>query len=157
MMGCCTTIKHELFHASMYDLSEPNTSNDGNKFMDIEETFAPRPHLFVIGAKFAIAVWLFASMVVSIMKHDPYYGFWLAYLSSWGLVFTVLYAICSFVSAALLAYHPSLQQKRSELSGKVGILLKITWTLFAVAFPAQLIISLLFWGLIFDGNDLDYS
>ena len=91
------------------------------------------------------------------MKQDPYYAFWLAYLSSWGLVFTVLYAICSFVSAALLAYHSSLQQKGTELSGKVGILLKITWTLFAVAFPAELVISLLFWGLIFDGNNLNYS
>ena len=59
-MGCCAKIKHELFHASMYDLSDGPTAN---KFMDIEETFAPRPHLFFLGVKFAVAVWLFASMV----------------------------------------------------------------------------------------------
>jgi len=155
-MGCCTTIKHELFHASMFDLSDPDTSSDGNKFMDVEETFAPRPHLFFVGAKFAMAIWLFASLVVSILQNEPYFGFWFAYLSSWGLVVTVLYAICSFISAALLAYHPPQQQKRKELTGKVGMLLKITWALFAVAFPAELCITLLFWVLIFDGS-FNYS
>ena len=155
-MGCCTTIKHELFHASMFDLSDPDTSSDGNKFMDVEETFAPRPHLFFVGAKFAMAIWLFASMVVAILQNEPYFGFWFAYLSSWGLVVTVLYAICSFISAALLAYHPPQQQKRKELTGKVGMLLKITWALFAVAFPAELCITLLFWVLVFDGS-FNYS
>jgi len=154
-MGCCAKIKHELFHASMYDLSDGPTAN---KFMDIEETFAPRPHLFFLGVKFAVAVWLFASMVVAILGEDPHRGFWFAYLSNWGIFFTVLYAICSFVSAALLAYHRPSQQRRTELTGQIGVFLKITWTFFALAFPAELVITLLFWVLIFDGNmDLDYT
>lgn len=155
MMGCCATIKHELFHASMYDLSDDPTAN---KFMDIEETFGPRPHLFFVGVKFAVAVWLLASMVVSILSEDPNYGFWFAYLSNWGFTFTVLYGICSFVSAALLAYHRPLQQRRTELTGKTGVFLKMTWALFAVAFPAELVITLLFWVLIFDESmGLDYT
>ncbi len=153
MMGCCATIKHELLRATMYDLSD-----DPNKFMDIEETFAPRPHLFFIGAKFAVAVWLVASMALGIAGEDPNHGFWFAYLSNWGMCFTVLYGICSFVSTVLLAYQRPLQQQRTELTGKVGVFLKITWTLFAVAFPAELVITLLFWVLIYDGNmDLTYT
>lgn len=155
MMGCCATIKHELLRASMYDLSDDPTAN---KFMDIEETFAPRPHLFFVGAKFAVASWLSASMALGILDEDPNFGFWFAYLSNWGMILTVLYAICSFVTAALLAYyHRPPQQRRTELTGKIGVFLKITWTLFAVAFPAELVITLLFWVLIYDGDDLTYT
>eukprot|EP00984_Skeletonema_dohrnii_P027319 scaffold16852_cov65-Skeletonema_dohrnii-CCMP3373.AAC.3 len=51
--------------------------------MNIDETFAPRPHLFFVGAKLVLAVWLLVTMVISILENEPYYGFWFAYLSSW--------------------------------------------------------------------------
>ena len=157
-MGCFATIKHELFHASMYDLSVPTTSSEitavaaTNKMMNIDETFAPRPHLFFVGVKLVLAVWLLVTMVISILENEPYYGFWFAYLSSWVMIFTVMYAICSFISAALLAYRRPLERRKTELTGKIGMLLKITWTLFAVTFPAALVVTLLFWFLVFDGT-----
>jgi len=157
-MGCFATIKHELFHASMYDLSVPTDSSEitavaaTNKMMNIDETFAPRPHLFFVGVKLVLAVWLFVTMVISILENEPYYGFWFAYLSSWVMIFTVMYAICSFISAALLAYRRPLERRKTELTGKIGMLLKITWTLFAVTFPAALVVTLLFWFLVFDGT-----
>jgi hypothetical protein len=160
MMGCCTSIKHELFHASMYDLSDPTTTSTESggdaaapdKIIDIEETFAPRPHLLFVAAKLVLAIWLLATMVISILDNGPYYGFWFAYLSSWGMLFTVMYMLCSFFCAALLAYHRPLERNKGELKGKMGTLIKKTWSLFAVAFPAEIIITVLFWFLVFDGR-----
>jgi hypothetical protein len=155
-MGCCTSIKHELFHASMYDLSDPTYHAEAvapNKIIDIQETFAPRPHLLFVAAKLVLAIWLVATIVISILESDPYFGFWFAYLSSWGMLFTATYMLCSFFSAALLSYHHQPQERNTgEMKGKIGILLKITWSLFALAFPAEIVITLLFWFLVFDGR-----
>lgn len=162
----------------MYDLSESSVTSlspsslssvsssaiiiedeaTATKVLDVEETFAPRPHLIYIATKLIFAIWLLATMVISILEYAPYYGFWFAYLSSWGLVFTVTYQICSFMCAALLAYtnnrrhHLEGMNQIGQMKGCIGILLKITWTQLAVAFPAGLVIAVLFWVLVFKGR-----
>lgn len=157
-MGCCNNIKHELLHASMYDLSEPvasagdagDSSEPSTKILDIERTFAPRPHLLFVGIKFACAIWFLASLVVATLEYNPTPGFFYAFLSAWGLVFSVLYFVCSFMSAAVLAFHPRGEDKEA-LTGKSGILIKTTWTLFSLTFPFELVITVLFWVLVYDG------
>lgn len=160
----------------MYDLSESSVSSlssssssvsssaiiiedetTSEKVLDVEETFAPRPHLIYLVVKLIFAIWLMATMIISILEYAPYYGFWFAYLSSWGLVFTVMYQLCSFMCAALLAYnnkrrHLEGMNQIGQMKGCIGILLKITWSLFAVAFPAGLVIAVLFWVLVFKGR-----
>ena len=59
--------------------------------------------------------------------------------------------------AALLAYNSNRRHQEGmnqigQLKGYIGILLKITWALFAVAFPAGLVIAVLFWVLVFKGR-----
>ena len=89
MTGCCTLnrIKHELLYSSMYDLSESSVTSlssssvsssaiiiedrtTAKKLLDVEETFAPRPHLIYLVAKLIFAIWLLATMVISILEYD---------------------------------------------------------------------------------------
>ena len=78
----------------MYDLSESSVTSlssstssvsssaiiienetTAKKVLDVEETFAPRPHLIYLVAKLIFAIWLLATMVISILEYAPYYGF----------------------------------------------------------------------------------
>ena len=164
-MGCCTVMKHELFHASMFDLSEsfsPSSASSttiedeaaaANRIIDMEETFAPRPHRIFIITKFMLAFWFLTTLVISVLAYEPYYGFYFAYLSSWGFVFIVAYAICSFCSAALFAYYRRRRAAVVENNRRgMMMMMTLTWALFAVALPAGLIIVILFWILVFNGR-----
>lgn len=156
-MGCCISIKHELLHASMYDLSERVSSTEpSTKTLDIKNIFAPRPQWLFIGIKFACAAWLLASLVVATLEYNPTPEYFYVYLSAWGFVFTVLYFICSFLTAAVLACHQR-GQNEDAMTGKSGILIKTTWSLFSLAFPFELVITVLFWVLVYDGGAVDYT
>lgn len=150
-MGCCTVMKHELFHASMFDLSEsfsPSSASSttiedeaaaANRIIDMEETFAPRPHRIFIITKFMLAFWFLTTLVISVLAYEPYY--------------IVAYAICSFCSVALFAYYRRRRAAVVENNRRgMMMMMTLTWALFAVALPAGLIIVILFWILVFNGR-----
>jgi len=93
--------------------------------------------------------WIVAVMVSSI-RGKTYPSFWLAYLTHWGFTFTTAYFIMSVLSAVYLAMQPPANS--GVLEGGIGLFLKITWALFAIAVPGEIVITILFWVLEFDGT-----
>lgn len=143
----------------MFDLVEQSTSmvdNNNNKTnshrLDIERTFSPQPRLPCIGAKLFIMAWVISCMVLSI-KQKTHKSFWLAYLTHWVYLLTVVYFISSVSSAIYLAIRPPANP--GVLEGRIGLFLKTMWTLFAIALPSEIIVAILFWVLEFKG-DINY-
>jgi hypothetical protein len=117
--------------------------------MDIVKTFSPHPRILHIGVKISLAALIVSVMAMSI-QDTMHQSFWLAKLTHWGIVFCSAYAILSAVSAVYLAIRPPASP--DELEGGVGVLIKSTWALLAIAAPAQVMITILFWALEFKGT-----
>lgn len=167
--ACCSAIGRE-FRSPMFDLAERRRrddapSNDGDDsaavlsssndpseeeaIMDVVRTFSPRPRAAYIFAKVFIAAWIVSIMASSITK-ATHSSFWMAYLTHWGLVVTAAYALMSVFVAAYFAMRPPENPGAPE-GGKL-LLVKITWALFAIALPGEIVITILFWVLEFDGT-----
>ena len=151
---CCATVRGE-FKGPMFDLVEQSASaptkedeagvnlvDDTPRSLDIVKTFSPHPRVPYIGVKISLAAWIVSVMPMSIMS-TTYPSFWLAYVTRWGLVITTAYIILSALSAVYLAIRPPANP--DELKGGVGVLIKSTWALFAIALPAEIMITILFW------------
>lgn len=130
----------------MFDLA---VENDKTRCIDIERTFSPRPRVPYMGAKVFIMAWIIATLVSSIANND-HPDFWLAYLTHWGFLFTVAYSVMSVISAVVFAVRAP--DKSGVLEGGVGFLVKTTWALFAIALPVEIVITILYWVLVFDGE-----
>ena len=81
-------------------------------------------------------------------------AFFLAHLTIWGLIVTTVYIILSALSAVYLAMRPP--ARLADLLGGAGVLIKSTWALFAIAAPAELVITILYYVLKFPGT-FNYS
>ncbi|KAL7505363.1 hypothetical protein ACHAWX_000605 [Stephanocyclus meneghinianus] len=148
----CTNARHELTSA-LFDLSEPSVDISSTEVgvptssIDVSKTFCPRPRIPCIAAKVFFTAWVIAMMVLSI-EQSQFESFWLAYLTHWGWTVTVAYFLFSLGTACYLS--------KCELPNGVdrssGALVKVTWGLFAIALPGEVIICLLFWFLEFDGT-----
>ncbi|KAL7528089.1 hypothetical protein ACHAXR_002262 [Thalassiosira sp. AJA248-18] len=146
MRNCCTAIGAEI-KGPMFDLTV--LDNDKTQCIDIERTFSPRPRVLYIGAKVFIMAWIIAVLVSSITnKEHP--DFWMAYLTHWGFLFTVAYSVMSVICAIVFAVRAP--DKSGVLEGGVGFMVKTTWALFAIALPVEIMITILFWVLEFDGE-----
>jgi len=160
MATCCAVFRREL-KSPMFDLAEhsppKSSTNDvasasetnNTRTLHIEKTLSPRPRLPYIGAKLFVAAWIVSILAMSIIK-KTHRSFWLAYLTHWGYLFVTAYALMSVFSAVYLALRPP--ENPSVLEGGVGVLFKTTWVLLAVAVPAEIVITILYWVLLFDGN-----
>ena len=131
-----------------------NLVDDTPRSLDIVKTFSPHPRVPYIGVKISLAAWIVSFMPMTIMStQSTYPSFWLAYASHWGLVITTAYIILSALSAVYLAIRPPANP--DELKGGVGVLIKSTWALFAIALPAEITITILFWTLEYGTYDGD--
>ncbi|KAL7462605.1 hypothetical protein ACHAXS_002985 [Conticribra weissflogii] len=146
--SCCSSLRHELY-SPMFDTVEPISikNKTGLQILDIVATFSPRPRWFYILAKSFLAAWAIGIMYASITTYENP-SFWLAYLTNQGWVLTSAYFSCSLLSALYLAKRG----KMDDLKGCGGMLVKSTWSLFAIALPAEIVIAILFWVLEFKGN-----
>mmetsp|Transcript_19534 Transcript_19534/g.42480 ORF Transcript_19534/g.42480 Transcript_19534/m.42480 type:complete len:306 (-) Transcript_19534:468-1385(-) len=166
---CCAAARNE-FKSPMFTLVEYTTkSNDksknaslingnennyNNNRLDIVRTFSPKPRLVYLGLKLFLTTWIVSVMVSSIMDRD-HPEFWIAYLTHWGFTVTTAYFLMSCLLAIYLAVRPGTVNGMEELEGCIGLFVKITWALFAIAVPAEVVITILFWVLEFDGT-VDY-
>ncbi|KAL7518710.1 hypothetical protein ACHAWX_003520 [Stephanocyclus meneghinianus] len=145
---CRTGLRRELT-SPMFDLIEP-PKNEGDTalcLIDVSKTFSPRPRCLSIAAKVFLTAWAIAIMALSI-EQTQFESFWLAYLTHWGWTVTVAY----FVFSLCTAFYWRNCEPDDDAGGSCGILVKITWSLFAIALPAEVVICLLFWVLEFDGT-----
>jgi len=133
----------------MFDLSEPpkNEGDTAASLIDVSRTFSPRPRCLSIAAKVFLTAWVIAIMALSI-EQTQFENFWLAYLTHWGWTVTVAYFLFSLGTACYLSKFAL----ANGVDRICGVLVKITWGLFAIALPSEVIICLLFWFLEFDGS-----
>jgi len=134
----------------MFDLDEHSSASPSKaQRLDVERTFSPRPKRLNLTIKFFL-FFLIVAVTVQSISQKTHPDFWLAYLTHWGVVFSLAYISTSVGSAVYLHLRPP--ANTGVLEGGLGLLLKTTWALFAIAFPAEIVITILFWLLEFDGN-----
>ena len=150
----CGAIRWEI-RGPMFDLVERDSSTitdvDATTppvvCLDVIETFSPHPRMPYIATKAVLAGWIGSVLGMSIMK-QKHKSFFLAYLTHWILVIALGYIIVSTLCAVYLAHRPP--ARSDGLDGNAGAFVKCTWTLFAIAAPGQVMVTILFWTLEYD-------
>lgn len=142
------------------DVEDPSKATDefracgpAGGVLDVKQTFGvcgdgvPYLSIFI---KSITCAWAIAVLGQSIAK-QTHPEFWIALLSYWGWIVTNLYFLCSIACTLFLSRSQFRQQGQSS----AGWLPNLTWSLFAMALPAEILICILYWVLDYDGN-LDY-
>ena len=74
--------------------------------------------------------------------------FWLAYLTHWALTFAILYLLLSFLNSFISVTQPP------PLQTQVGFRVKLTWILFTIACNLQIVVTVAYWFVIYDGTTM---
>lgn len=138
MMDCCKALLNE------WRLGMWSTADANGKTIDLERTFRPCPHLLT-GAKLSFLVWSLQVLIATLIDFLEPKSFWLAYLTHWGLLLSVLYQTLSFSRMIL----PVSQEP-------VGFLTRFAWGTFTTAANVEVIITLLYWTLDYKGGPVTY-
>ena len=112
--------------------------------LDIQESLAPRPKWPIAPVKLAIIVWAFLILVDGVIDTYPR-SFYLATFDHWSLVASILYLASSFLCNLLRPPSRTKGSEAAEESYLPTVWHKITWGLFAIAAPSQILSSLIFW------------
>jgi hypothetical protein len=113
------------------------------KLIDLNASFAPRPAWISVFIKFILFAAAAAIMADGLLDTTPTFLYF-AYLTNWSLIVTLLYF---FFSMIVTLYPPFITGTNNP-----PFLIKFTWMLFAVAAPAELTVTVLYWGLEFSGD-----
>lgn len=148
--ACFARLRHELTNP-LFDLSEP----DGVQ-IDVEQTFAPRPYWRSWLTRLLFLAISVESLFATLHNTPPWNRwFFMAYLTHWGLVAAIAYQLC-----AVLCLIPAIRQKAlyQPRSGELcALFVRITWGLFSLAAPVELVICILYWGLDYSpGHPVHY-
>jgi hypothetical protein len=135
--GCCVRLRAE-WSIAFFDSKDVN-----GKALDLAPSFSlTNPSWFVLAGKVAFWTVAFADLVKSWKDSVP--SFYLAYLSHWGLLLSVIYLTLSLT----LSLVKPLQQK---------FVVYTTWQLFSLSAVFEIIITLLFWVLDYDPDRHDLN
>jgi len=126
--------------SSLAIANDDDDDKSNSSRLDVVRMLSPTPRLPFISAKVFMLAWIVSTMALSI-SNSTHHSFWLAYLTHWGITFTVAYMTMSVISFVYLARRPPVNQ------GGVELLVKITWALCAIAIPSEFMITILFWVL----------
>ena len=135
----------ELKDRQLFTIKEAN-----GKYIDIPESFAPRPKWWMVLFKFVIFVAVAYMMLGEVFKTSPK-SFFFATFDHWALMVTIVYLFMSLVG--------QISRKTSSdpdfASGKYlpNMWHKVTWILFEIAAPSQLLATIAFWAFEYDGVD----
>lgn len=139
-LRCCGRLLAE-WRLSMFSATDAN-----GKTIDLEACFQPT-RMLARATKAVCLVWAFQVVVLSIIQMQEERSFWLAYLTHWGAIFTVLYLT---LSVACLVCPIS--------QDPVNLLTKCTWLSFTTAVCLEILITLLYWTLDFEkGAPIRYT
>mmetsp|Transcript_20557 Transcript_20557/g.29719 ORF Transcript_20557/g.29719 Transcript_20557/m.29719 type:complete len:282 (+) Transcript_20557:40-885(+) len=139
-LGCCARCRAE-WSLSIFDKYEFN-----NKEVDFAASFQPKGLVIKI-SKLTLVCWTIASMAQDLIDKIPDYNiFWLAWLTVWALLLSVMYLVCSFLCTV------------TGTSEEPSLLVYVTWTLGSIACPGQLIVTILYWTIdhSLSGNKVTY-
>ena len=127
--GCCGRFRAK-WSLSFFDSKDAN-----GKTLDLAASFSHNPSWFVLAGKVALWTVAFADLVKGWKDSDPIW--YLAYLSDWELLLSVIYLTLSLT----LSLVKPLQQK---------FVIYTTWQLFSLSAVFEVIITALFWILDYE-------
>ena len=116
-----------------------------NKIVNIPASFCPSPLWLTGSIKFLLLVLSVTTLSFGILDWSPTYFDYFFGFDHCTLVITVLYFILSLYNTAFPPIFTS--------AGDPTLCIKCTWALFAVAAPAQLLSTIIFWGIEFINGD----
>ena len=133
--GYCSRLCSE-FTVPMFGIFDAPTG----KKLDLEESFAANGSKYVIALK--VVIWaLIVQTLVWTWLESAYPGFYLAYLTNWGLVTATIYQTISVLISL----------------GRDGLgMLKTAWALFPLVANSQLLIVIVYWVILFDDQGVTY-
>jgi hypothetical protein len=113
------------------------------RLIDLDASFAPSPEWISAFIKFVLFAAAAAIMIDGLLDTTPTLLYF-AYITNWSLTVTLLY----FLFSLLVTLYPPFITGTSN----PPFLIKLTWILFSVAAPAELTVTVLYWGLEFSGD-----
>ena len=118
------------------------------RLIDIPDSFCAEPFGLCLLIKLLLLGSTFSIFLEGLLAMRPKY-FYFAYLSHWSLIITMAYFALSIYNTL----RPPIVTGKNDATR----LVKITWALFAIAAPAELLGTLLYWTIEFEKhNDLSY-
>mgnify|MGYP005848831407 CR=1 FL=1 len=118
--------------------------------------------VWILLLKSILVAWIIAVVVDGITEANPPRVFYLAYLTHWSLLVTMAYFISSWFHT--LQNSSTLLQRKyttttttnstttNQQQNHPTILHKLTWGLFALAAPAEIVVTVGYWTLEWDGS-----
>lgn len=114
------------------------------KYVDVRDTFTPRPKWWTVPLKLIILIWTTTVFVDGFMATGPSF-FYFATFAHLSLVVTLAYLICSFLCNILRSPSKTTDQYSDGKDFFPSVWLQLTWVLFAIAAPSQVLSALIFW------------
>ena len=144
MSSCCNRFLDEL-RLPIFSVQDAN-----GKTIDLNKTFASSSNIVRIG-KFLLVIFAISGIILDILEQD-FPSFFLAYLTNWGEVIGASYLILSFLAAVGV-----IPVVRGEDKNSATVWAKIIWGLFAAIITVQLIIVLVYWLTVYEGDGVTYT
>ena len=147
-IGCCARVSAELRHPP-YAAHEPSaSSSDHTVLLHGPNTFGPRgPWMLVL--KTGLMVWSASAFVEGLLGTPADFRlFYFAYLTHWTLMVALLYLVTSWFHTL----QTTLLTPNNTTNTSVTVFHKLTWALFSVAAPGEIVVALGYWGLEWDGS-----
>jgi hypothetical protein len=150
---CCHCQHHDC--CDVHGLFAVHGTSD--RLLNVPATFSPRGVVaFVI--KLLLLGLSVTSMILAVMYTRGSSLLFVAYLTNWALIWTVLYSLLSFCNSVRKIKQPSSSSSSSsprtttgggsDAAGFVGVRAAATWLLFTLAAHTQMMASLLYWALV---------
>lgn len=79
-------------------------------------------------------------------------GFYFAYLTHWSLVMATVYSVLSFVNTISPVEAVPIEKSAIEKIGLVSRRVSTTWAMFTIAAISEMVVSVLYWFLVYDGD-----
>jgi len=141
---CCSNMISRL--VAEWRLGMFSTLDTNDKTVDLVKTFRPEPKLFWGIIKLFILGWNVSTIAISI-NDSTQSGFWLAYLTHWGVLSMLFYNLNSFLALVVVPISQD----------NVKVYNQIIWMSYTVAVNMGFIIVILYWTLDYEGGSITYK
>jgi hypothetical protein len=157
--SCCRRFCDE-FRLGFFDLrvAVPRGDSSSTMVIDIPNSFSPhQPQLPVLVLKFILWSLTLSDLITgwAFVSENP--AFYLAYLTHWSLLLSLIYLTLSLFNSSTRSYKArkadgNNNNEDESKATTASCIIKLTWALFTVTVHAEILVTLLFWLLVYDKN-----
>jgi hypothetical protein len=123
-----------------------STADVDGRISDMDAVFHPKPKLFTYPIKLLVFAWLIQVIVQAFSDFSSDKGFWFAYLTHWGTM-----SVLTYFTLSLICLMRPIKQDPTNL------LTRATWFVFTTTVNLELVITLLYWVLEYEGGTPNYT